>query len=131
MVDEREFFAEFSVTYWSHQYRDLDQSSHTKMLQSSPPFLESTVRSRLGWKPLEGNDVRLPHCNKFYPYTRGQLRHYDAETCRAFDEFWNEISGWDDPFVTKNECHWTCWHPFQSNEKSSILSGHVSDTVDL
>lgn len=130
MVDEREFFAELSVTYWSNQYQALDESSHTKILQSSPPFLEPTVRSRLDMKPLEKGE-RVPHCNKFYPFTRGQLRHYDAETCSVFDELWSEISGWDDPFTASKECDWICWHPFQSTEKLCVLVAPESDTVDL
>ncbi|GAX21621.1 hypothetical protein FisN_29Hh056 [Fistulifera solaris] len=128
MVDEREFFAELSVTYWSHQYKTLDNASHTKILQSSPPFLEPTTRARLGLKPLEKNE-HAHHCNKFYPFTRGQLRHYDAETCQVFDALWTEIAGWEDPFVVENDCY--CWHPFQSSEKISVLVGPISDTVDL
>jgi hypothetical protein len=128
MVDEREFFAELSVTYWSNQYKTLDKASHTKVLQSSPPFLEPKVRSRLGLKPLD-NDEPVHHCNKFYPFTRGQLRHYDAETCQIFDALWTEIAGWEDPFVVEKDCY--CWHPFQSSEKLSVLVGPISDTVDL
>lgn len=130
MVDEREFFAELSVTYWSNQYKELDKSNHAKMLQSSPPFQEPTVRSRLGIEHLIGEE-RVSHCNKFYPFTRGQLRHYDEETCSVFDVLWSEISDWDDPFVEKRECYWTCWHPFQTSEKVGVLTGPVSDTVDL
>lgn len=134
MVDDREFFAEFSVAFWSQHYQELDTNNRTHMLQSSPPFLEPTVRSRLGITSLM-NKVRMPHCNKFYPFTRGQLRYYDAETCALFEQLWSEISDWDDPFIVEtNECYCSCWHPFQSNgKKNNVLSMDpvMSDTVEL
>lgn len=39
-------------------------------------------------------DVR--HCNKFYPFTRGQLKHHDPVVYCAIRDLWNEISVWDD-----------------------------------
>jgi hypothetical protein len=38
-----------------------------------------------------------PPCNKFYPFTRGQLQHHDMETYRVINELWREIEQWDDP----------------------------------
>jgi hypothetical protein len=38
-----------------------------------------------------------PPCNKFYPFTRGQLRGHDNETYSVINELWREIEQWDDP----------------------------------
>jgi hypothetical protein len=38
-----------------------------------------------------------PPCNKFFPFTRGQLRHHDIETYRVIQELWCDIEQWDDP----------------------------------
>ena len=40
----------------------------------------------------------LPHCNKFYPFTRGQLKLHDINTYLSINELWREIELWDDPF---------------------------------
>jgi len=38
-----------------------------------------------------------PPCNKFYPFTRGQLRGHDAQTYDVVRELWREIELWEDP----------------------------------
>lgn len=43
------------------------------------------------------------HCNKFYPFTRGQLRHYDPVLFSALRDLWNEINMYDDP-ETEQPC---------------------------
>jgi hypothetical protein len=35
-------------------------------------------------------------CNKFYPFTKGQLKHHDPELFQAIQELWVEIALWDD-----------------------------------
>lgn len=37
------------------------------------------------------------HCNKFYPFTAGQLKHYDPVLYKAMSNLWNEIAMYDDP----------------------------------
>lgn len=51
-------------------------------------------------KPKEERMPRIlvPHCNKFYPFTRGQLKYHDISTYRTISELWREIELWDDPF---------------------------------
>lgn len=39
----------------------------------------------------------VTHCNKFYPFTRGQLKHHDPKLYAAMRELWNEIAMYDDP----------------------------------
>lgn len=41
--------------------------------------------------------TKMPYCNKFYPFTRGQLKHHDIDTYRVMCELWREIELWDDP----------------------------------
>jgi hypothetical protein len=37
------------------------------------------------------------HCNKFYPFTRGQLKHHDPELFHAIQKLWREIVMYEDP----------------------------------
>jgi hypothetical protein len=46
--------------------------------------------------------INVDHCNKFYPFTRGQLQHYDPELYRGIGNVWREISMWDDPLCPRN-----------------------------
>ena len=39
----------------------------------------------------------LPHCNKFYPFTRKQLEMYDPDVYRQMALLWERIGQWDDP----------------------------------
>mmetsp|Transcript_24812 Transcript_24812/g.58881 ORF Transcript_24812/g.58881 Transcript_24812/m.58881 type:complete len:87 (-) Transcript_24812:143-403(-) len=45
------------------------------------------------------NCANVKHCNKFYPFTRGQLRFYDKELHDSMQSIWKTISSWDDPVV--------------------------------
>jgi hypothetical protein len=54
-----------------------------------------------------------PPCNKFYPFTKGQLREYDSELYQVMSDLWKEIEQWEDP-----DEHYSCgkgpgaWFPF-------------------
>jgi hypothetical protein len=113
MVNAKEFWAEISVTYWSQGCEELDERDETQILFSSPPFMEPTVIARIQerWpdsavnKTKTHNSIlclfsrrRPPHCNKFYPYTRGQLQYYDPSAFEVFQALWSEVALWDDPF---------------------------------
>lgn len=39
----------------------------------------------------------ITHCNKFYPFTCGQLKQCDPELFVAMSNLWNEIAMYDDP----------------------------------
>jgi hypothetical protein len=47
--------------------------------------------------------VNVQHCNKFYPFTRGQLRYYDPELLCGIRALWREISMWDDPRKARSQ----------------------------
>lgn len=74
---------------------------------------------------MSRNCINVPHCNKFYPFTRGQLQHYDKDLFRGIQALWKEIAMWDDPNGNNQSwCH-SCspWMneqimmPWQSLEK--------------
>jgi hypothetical protein len=46
--------------------------------------------------------VNVDHCNKFYPFTRGQLQYYDPEVFQGIFNVWREISMWEDPQCPRN-----------------------------
>lgn len=48
-------------------------------------------------RAISTNCRNIPICNKFYPFTRGQLRHYDPSLCDAMGDLWKEITRWKDP----------------------------------
>jgi len=112
-INHKEFFAELSVTFLSTGYTSLDGETgqlHTMKL-CSPPLMtssssvSSTERSRTWWDILVGrrrrhNEItarRQPHCNKFFPFTKGQLQQYDPLTWFYLRDLWAEIGRWEDP----------------------------------
>lgn len=135
LVDQKEFFAEMSVTFLSNGYHKLSRAENTIMESCSPPLLQPDVSDRVLKHngiidPLERTEEsscsfflyyrRRPkpilkhvnpifqeraistscrsivHCNKFYPFTRGQLKHHDPDLFRAMQGLWREIACWKD-----------------------------------
>lgn len=47
---------------------------------------------------------RLPHCNKFFPFTRGQLKHYDRHLYDAIANLWKQIEFYEDEDAAADEC---------------------------
>ena len=152
IVDHREFFAEMSVAYWSRAYHELDRENHSKMEKTSPPILETAVKARAAKQGIVTTDssfrggvlerllsiggrtrTKWPHCNKFYPFTRGQLQRYDRQTFQAIDCLWNEISMWEDPYMFgQRDCCTGCWYPRVSKTpKPAFVVPKHSDLVDL
>lgn len=150
MVDHKEFFAEMSVTYFADGYRRLASESGTAMECCSPPIQEPITLTRLqktGAAPAicSRQDLtpfdrlhhfwsdlfvlpshQFPHCNKFYPFTRGQLKKFDPETAETMDQLWHDIAQWDDPQAQSRLCSAPCWkRPLPRTMDS------VSDIMDL
>jgi hypothetical protein len=162
MLDHKEFFAEMSVTYWSNGYRELDTAANNNMSECSPPITEPTVLARLGVDENTSDDTKkdaesagifqpfrtialkfrrrkreLPHCNKFYPFTRGQLQHYDPVCFTDIERLWQAISLWEDP-SSSCACFSGCCNPPWKTEKTKFTDAFescdtatVSDIVDL
>jgi hypothetical protein len=147
MVDHREFFAEMSVAYWCREYNELDGEAHYKMERASPPICAPSVqlnitshRQTLEKWTLSGKrfgsstskELKMPHCNKFYPFTSGQLHRFDRDTFRTMDKLWREISTWDDPFGRLHEeCCFSIWQTSKKKRIDVVESVTISDTVDL
>lgn len=77
----------------SRYKRDTKRINYARMM--NPFFRENAMR--------RNNNM---HVNKFYPFTRGQLKYYDRKLYTDIQNLWNEISSWDDPYgsvQTKNK----------------------------
>jgi len=67
------------------------------------PFFQERAASR--------NCATIGHCNKFYPFTRGQLKRHDQELFEELRNVWREISMWEDPYAslrTKKKMEQSC-----------------------
>jgi len=111
-LDHKEFFAEISVSYLSDFYHDVDGTgSVDNMTKCSPPFVSPVVLGRMEkmqqechqpvksiveWRDLTKFGRGLPHCNKFFPFTKGQLRRYDPRVYKCFTKLWQFIESWED-----------------------------------
>lgn len=119
IVNHKEFFAEISVSYLADFYHDVDGAGTTVMARCSPPFVappvieriyQRAIEDQVGKPQIEGRqimlsstyrvmaktDMVLPHCNKFFPFTKGQLRRYDPRVFTCFAKLWQFIEGWED-----------------------------------
>jgi len=98
---------------------DDDMILNNNMELCSPPFMASNVLERRealgykddgGWHSLESSWMQglqniltggradgYGHCNKFFPFTHGQLKEYDPVTFAALEQIWAEIADWEDP----------------------------------
>lgn len=47
---------------------------------------------------------RMPHCNKFYPFTRGQLKAYDPDLLDCLTDIWKLILDWEDEHADDVKC---------------------------
>ena len=47
----------------------------------------------------------ISHCNKFYPFTSGQLEHYDPYLYNAMTEIWKQIARWQDEEAVNGLIH--------------------------
>lgn len=129
-INHKEFFSELSVAFWSRGYKDLDEKAERGLIndwmnmeECSPKIMAPDVLRR---KSPTGSlsetqtvsDVDIlqgvinfitgksgkaaGHCNKFFPFTRGQLQIFDPETYFELQELWAEIASWEDPLSDSN-----------------------------
>lgn len=112
MINHKEFFAEISVAFLADCYHDVDGSGTTNMDKCSPPFIAPAVIERIQQHASEESNrsscsskcnimpridcMILPHCSKFFPFTKGQLRRYDPRVFKCFVKLWQFIEGWED-----------------------------------
>ncbi|KAL7560947.1 hypothetical protein ACA910_022435 [Epithemia clementina (nom. ined.)] len=92
------------------------------------PRAQQVQRRPFDLLPPPKNQLMYPHCNKFYPFTRGQLRQHDPQTYAAFHYFWKVIiAQWKDPDQHKrggsDEKVCCCWFtPWTWQRKVNAVS---------
>jgi hypothetical protein len=156
MCDAKEFFAEISVSFWSKNYPELDNADRSDIDLCSPPIIEPTVLARVrdrqqldgSGRPEQLIEVTSPfawllslieriknrglHCNKFYPFTTGQLRSFDPKSYNAIDSLWRQIAHWDDPnrdpICSKPI---GCWTPWKGHQRVHVVANVVADTIEF
>lgn len=117
IVNHKEFFAEISTTFLADFYHEVDGAASTDMKKCSPPFISNEVIERIvdscgdgslgKYQILQDANEILPHCNKFFPFTKGQLRLYDPRVYKCFEKIWQYIEGWEDKDTKRCEsCVW-------------------------
>jgi hypothetical protein len=165
MIDCKEFFAEMSVTFLAGGFKELDCAPNRMMALCSPPITEPTVLERLygrsashlsssreslieawirPWICFWRGGERKVHCNKFYPFTSGQLRFYDPPLYNDFKTLWSDIAEWEDSCNNEENSCSICWVSLKKQgsltENSRFLAFHdkgvftshqVDDTVDI
>ena len=120
-INHKEFFAEMSVAFLCKGYKNLDHI-RGPIEKCSPMFMDQTVLERYKDKNETGNRLSSPyynntgpksnnileflssllpsnahpHCNKFYPFTRGQIESYDPKLAADLCTIWSMIESWTD-----------------------------------
>lgn len=151
-INHKEFFSELSVAFLSRGYDGCLSSSgshsNATIEDCSPPMMAPDVIERMkegGYSLRAGN---LPenllmqmlkqitsgssgkgHCNKFFPFTHGQLKGFDPITYAVFQQAWSEIANWDDPALAggnDNNCmgciSFPLWNRNTMKNKTSFIS---------
>ncbi|KAL3762672.1 hypothetical protein ACHAWU_001617 [Discostella pseudostelligera] len=124
LVNHKEFFSEISVAYLADCYYGVEKEGTTVMAKCSPPFISIDVIERIQqqaedsmWKSCtnacgvtskSNHPVMLvPHCSKFFPFTKDQLRRYDPRVFNCFVKLWEFIESWED--AEGKGCDWCDW----------------------
>jgi hypothetical protein len=82
-------------------------------------------------RSIEQNGRRSLHCNKFYPFTSGQLRFFDTNSYKVFDSLWRQIAQWDDPSrVPICSKPLGCWAPWKRRQRVDVVTNLVADTIE-
>mmetsp|Transcript_8437 Transcript_8437/g.12406 ORF Transcript_8437/g.12406 Transcript_8437/m.12406 type:complete len:160 (-) Transcript_8437:5-484(-) len=110
MINHKEFFAEMSVTYLANSYPEVTcvvgagesiKQQKGGIRQCSPVMTCPVILQRLD-KNSSTNDSFsneiVPHCNKFYPFTKHQLQYYAPQLYKGIKKLWEQIEDWDDPY---------------------------------
>lgn len=67
------------------------------------------------WQLLSRRDsdsmrAKIPHCNKFYPFTKGQLEKHDPDLFAVYTDLWTQIEAWHDEAGEKSCLRLrSCW----------------------
>ena len=74
---------------WFPYHDSQQQSFRQKNRLVDPLFQEAAIHR---------NCLDVQHCNKFYPFTQGQLKYHDESVFVSMKGLWQEIALWDDPY---------------------------------
>ena len=117
IVNHKEFFAEMSTTFLADFYHEMDGTGSQDIQKCSPPFVSPAVIERIvdncgdgsfgNYQVIENTNTVLPHCNKFFPFIKGQLRLYDPRVYKCFQKLWQYIECWEDR--DKRKCGSCVW----------------------
>jgi len=122
ILNHKEFFAEISVAFLADCYHHVDGAGTTIMAKCSPPFVSPAVIERIQQQTMQRSQqscaskrrvmartdsMVLPHCSKFFPFTKGQLRRYDPRVFKCFVKIWQYVEGWED--LSGKRCYSCEW----------------------
>jgi hypothetical protein len=40
--------------------------------------------------------TKVSHCNKFYPFTKGQFKNHDPDLFAVYNDLWAQVATWND-----------------------------------
>lgn len=89
-----------SVAYLCDSYVSLEADiKEGDMTSCSPPFLNNFEEEQTSLLCCFSRLLckKKDHCNKFFPFTRRQLKIHDPATFSVIQHSWGLISLWDDP----------------------------------
>eukprot|EP00557_Chaetoceros_sp_GSL56_P007242 CAMPEP_0176487302 /NCGR_PEP_ID=MMETSP0200_2-20121128/6051_1 /TAXON_ID=947934 /ORGANISM="Chaetoceros sp., Strain GSL56" /LENGTH=395 /DNA_ID=CAMNT_0017884105 /DNA_START=611 /DNA_END=1798 /DNA_ORIENTATION=- len=79
--------------YHTHDYEHIKDKHNKDWMNNGPSFLINILQRLRGER---GGG----HCNKFFPFTREQLKVHDPATFAVFQQLWHEIEQWKDPIAS-------------------------------
>jgi len=93
-VNHKEFFAEMSVSFLANFYHHLDSATMRDGMQyCCPPLYESDKQNSSYTGSIS---LIRQHCNKFFPFTKGQLMKFDEVSYSGMSMLWDVIEAWVD-----------------------------------
>lgn len=102
-------------TYYKHDYNNLQPSSC--WMQGLIQLFQKLGVGLGGGGGGRGTILYKGHCNKFFPFTRGQLKVHDPVTFAVFQQLWKEIEQWEDPYIVVGNDTSTCYRMNSSISK--------------
>lgn len=79
-----------------HPLVQTERSFNEKVTKEQPQNPITGVLKLLTRRKSDPIKSRVMHCNKFYPFTKGQLQKHDPELYADFENLWKQIATWQD-----------------------------------
>lgn len=84
------------AAYSSNHHASLQNTTNKKVLPEARRPCQFLSRLLLRQNSSVEPRWEYPHCNKFFPFTRGQLKLHDQEMFQYLAALWSEIESWED-----------------------------------